>query len=196
MLDCISKLHHHHPEGRIQAKPTVLLMSEYEIVAREKPILSVSPCMFRNHPFRFILLWMIVVFAIITFVDAERVSKILPFEKTDAASAAEWLPVAAALVGGFSLFSLFTWWIESITTRLNLMQTFCVLSKGLISRHTSEMGYRNVQNTYVKQGVIQRLLGVGSVGISSSGQSNVEMIIHGVRDPVHIQTRIREIVDR
>jgi len=171
-------------------------MSEYEIVAREKPILSVSPCMFRNHPFRFILLWMIVVFAIITFVDAERVSKILPFEKTDAASAAEWLPVAAALVGGFSLFSLFTWWIESITTRLNLMQTFCVLSKGLISRHTSEMGYRNVQNTYVKQGVIQRLLGVGSVGISSSGQSNVEMIIHGVRDPVHIQTRIREIVDR
>jgi uncharacterized membrane protein YdbT with pleckstrin-like domain len=62
---------------------------------------------------------------------------------------------------------------------------------GLLSRKRSEVDVSDVRNIQVKQGVIQRMMGVGNVGISSAGQSGVEVVLRGVLDPDGVAELVR-----
>ena len=63
--------------------------------------------------------------------------------------------------------------------------------KGLISRKTSEIEMSDIRNVQVNQNVLQRLLGIGNVGVSTSGQADVEINFVGIRDPQIVADRIR-----
>ena len=51
--------------------------------------------------------------------------------------------------------------------------------------------YRNVRNIQVRQSFLQRMFNVGWIGISSAGQSGVEIEVNGIPDP----ERVKEIID-
>lgn len=164
-------------------------------MAGEQPLMKLSPCMFRNRPIRFLLLVGILLISMATIAFAMPISKHLSAPQ-DAATNGYVLIFFAAIFGLVCLWQLISWWIRCKTTRLVLMATHCVLYKGLLSRNALEMGYNNVQNVYVDQKFIKRLLGVGAVGLSSSGQANVEMVVDGIKNPHGIRNKIRQIVDQ
>jgi len=61
---------------------------------------------------------------------------------------------------------------------------------GIVARKTSEIDLADVRNVQVKQGIFQRLFGVGNVQISTAGQSGFEVEFRGIVNP----NRVAEIV--
>ena len=93
-----------------------------------------------------------------------------------------------AIVG---IFILLYWWIVSRATKLTVTDKRTSLKRGLLSRHLTEVYHADVRNIELKQSVMQRIFNVGSIGISSAGQSGMEIYVEGMPEP----DRIREIVN-
>ena len=61
--------------------------------------------------------------------------------------------------------------IAETGTTLTVTNEQTTLRRGLLSKFTNDVFHSNVRNIIVRQSFFQRLMGVGYVGISSSGQS-------------------------
>jgi uncharacterized membrane protein YdbT with pleckstrin-like domain len=96
------------------------------------------------------------------------------------------IPIVVGLVG------LIWWYLDSRSTTLTVTDRWTRLRRGLLSRDLSTVFHDDVRNVRVAQTFFQRLMGVGYVGISTAGQSGVEIEAHGMPDPV----QIKEIIDR
>lgn len=77
--------------------------------------------------------------------------------------------------------------------QLTITDRRVVLRHGLFSKHTTEVRHVDVRNIQVSQGVLARLLGFGAIGISSAGQSGVEIAIGGIPDPEAVAESIRRL---
>lgn len=90
-----------------------------------------------------------------------------------------------------TVIPLAIWYLNSRSTTLIVTDDQTTLKKGLLSKHTNDVFHENVRNIQVKQSFFQRIMGVGYVGISSAGQSGVEIEVDGMPDP----ERIKQIID-
>lgn len=88
---------------------------------------------------------------------------------------------------------LFVWWLQTIYVTLRITSVRSLLKRGIISRQTSEVRHSDVRNIQVDQNIYQRLVGVGDIAISSSGQDDLEIDIDGIPNPESVADRIREL---
>jgi len=86
---------------------------------------------------------------------------------------------------------LVIWYLQTLATTLIVTNEQTTLRKGLLSKSTNDVFHENVRNIIVRQTFFQRLMGVGYIGISSAGQSDLEIEVNGIPDP----ERVREIID-
>jgi len=93
---------------------------------------------------------------------------------------------------GAGLLILLMWWLQVLGTTLIVTDERVTLRKGILSKHTNEVYHTDVRNVQVSQGVFQRMLGVGTIGISSAGQADVEIEVAGMPKP----QRIKDIIDQ
>lgn len=93
-------------------------------------------------------------------------------------------------VGGF--LPLFAWWIRSLGETLTVTNVRSSFKKGIIARDVSEVLNLNVRNVKIKQSILQRVFDVGTIGISSAGQSEIEIIARGIRAPMYVKSIIDE----
>ena len=100
------------------------------------------------------------------------------------------LCVILSLVG-VGLIILFIWYLRSRATKLTVTSEQTTLRRGLLSKSTNDVFHENVRNIIVRQSVFQRMMGTGYVGISSSGQSDIEIEINGIPDP----ELVKELID-
>ena len=84
------------------------------------------------------------------------------------------------------------WWLRSKGTQLTVTSERTRLRKGILSKSVTEVWHQDVRNVQLDQTFFQRLLGVGSIGISSSGQAGLEISVSGIRDP----ERVKELIDQ
>lgn len=100
------------------------------------------------------------------------------------------LSVILCLVGvGFVI--LLVWYIRCLGTTLTITNEQTTLRRGILSKFTNDVFHENVRNIIVRQTFFQRLFNVGYIGISSAGQSGIEIEVHGIPDP----DRVKEIID-
>jgi uncharacterized membrane protein YdbT with pleckstrin-like domain len=92
---------------------------------------------------------------------------------------------------GLGLVIFLIWWLKCLGTTLTVTDQKTTLRTGLLSRNINEVYHSDVRSIQVSQRFLQRLFGVGSVGISSAGQSTVEIVASGIPRP----DRVREIID-
>lgn len=92
---------------------------------------------------------------------------------------------------GLGLLMLLAWWIQVLGTTLTVTNEQTTLRKGILSKYTNDVFHSNVRNIQVRQSFLQRIFNVGWVGISSSGQSGLEIEVNGIPDP----HRVKEIID-
>lgn len=135
------------------------------------PLYHERPSMFRNRPILFLLLIGVPVYLIFRGDDAARGGGIL--------------------LAGISGLVMLVWWLRCRTTALTVTEEKVTLRHGIVSKDTNDVWIRDVRNVRVKQGPIQRLLGVGYVGISSAGQADVEIQAQGMPRP----GQIKRIID-
>lgn len=153
---------------------------------REKTILSTRPKMFRNKPFQFILLIILCVASYIIF----RTNNIDIYDSTlskEAQAKATMLKLALLLPYAAWL----QWWLQCLGTRLIVTTKRTILRKGILSKHTSEIRHADIRNIICKQSIWQRACGVGSIGVSSAGQGNVEIMVSGIASPQKVAETLR-----
>lgn len=105
-----------------------------------------------------------------------------------------WFVVCVALIVlyGVGLIPLAIWWITVRSKILTITTNRTTYHYGLLSKHTNEVRHSDVGNIRIDQGVLQRMLGVGKISISSAGQADVEIEINGMPNPSKIASLIRK----
>jgi uncharacterized membrane protein YdbT with pleckstrin-like domain len=99
--------------------------------------------------------------------------------------------VALIIVYGLGLLLLIWWWVRHKCTTLIVSNERTTLRKGIFAKITTEVWHQDVRNVQLEQSFLQRLCGVGSIGISSSGQSGFEISVDGIPSP----GRVKQLID-
>ena len=60
------------------------------------------------------------------------------------------------------------------------------------TKRTTEVWHRDIRNVQMSQGPLQRLLDVGTIGISSAGQSGMEIVVGGIPTP----NKVKDLLDQ
>jgi membrane protein YdbS with pleckstrin-like domain len=76
-------------------------------------------------------------------------------------------------------------------TRYRLTNQRIVVETGLVSRTLSEVDLRSVDDLVFRQGLVERLLGIGTVGVVSSDRTLPRLQLVGVKDPKGTRELIR-----
>jgi uncharacterized membrane protein YdbT with pleckstrin-like domain len=100
------------------------------------------------------------------------------------------LSVILIAAAGAGLVILAIWWLTTKAATMTVTNKRTIQRTGLISKKTTEVLHRDVRNIQINQSVFQRMFGVGNIGISSAGQSGIEIQFAGVRDPDGVRTLI------
>ncbi len=105
-------------------------------------------------------------------------------------SALPWLLVPAALCAAAG----FCWWgwraLQARSTALIITTKRTTERRGWLSRATKEILHDKVQDIQITQSFPQRLLGIGTVGISNAGESGVEIVVDDLPNPKGIRRTI------
>ena len=98
------------------------------------------------------------------------------------------VPIAICSVLGSLL--LMCWWLRCLGTRLVVTDRRTVLRRGIPGKSTNEVMHIHVRNIRIRQSLIQRLTRVGEIGISSSGQADIEIFVEGIPNPYEVKSVI------
>jgi uncharacterized membrane protein YdbT with pleckstrin-like domain len=160
-------------------------------MSKEQILLKLSPCLFRQRPIKFTINTAALLYGAVSILNPLAIAaRVSMFETSDP----KFIQFIGFILCFVAVINLMRWYWLTITTSLKIMPSYLIKNEGFISRKSVEILHRNVQNSYVNQNIIQRIYGVGSVGFSSSGQSNVEVIISGIEKPHEVAAKIRSIV--
>jgi hypothetical protein len=111
----------------------------------------------------------------------------------DTAAAPEWLLLSlGCLLAGGALVMFLWWWVMSLFTTVTVTNRRTTFQEGLISRETSEVQHDDVRNLQIDQNILERVLGIGNLAISSSGQDDMEIQATGIPSPDRLAKVIRK----
>lgn len=87
---------------------------------------------------------------------------------------------------------LVVWWLKCKYTKLTITTSRVVLRKGILSKSLNEVRHEHIRNVQLYQTFVQRLFNVGRLGISTAGQSGVEITVDGIPDPAQAKSLLDE----
>jgi len=93
---------------------------------------------------------------------------------------------------GIGIPILVIWFFRCRSTELTVTDLRTRLHRGWLSRSITEVWHRDVRNVQIEQTFFQRVLGVGSIGVSSAAQSSIEIEVSGMRNV----DKIKGIIDK
>lgn len=92
---------------------------------------------------------------------------------------------------GIGLILLLRVWYKTSATRYRLTTQRLFVQKGLVAKQLEEVELFRVKDVTLQQGIIQRLLGVGSVVVLSTDDTTPRLELAGIRDPIEVKEMIR-----
>ncbi len=102
-----------------------------------------------------------------------------------------WLAILGGFVAVVGFGVLFVWWLKTMSAALVITNKRTIQKKGILARSSSEVVHDNIRNIQIDQTFWQRVWGVGSIGISSSGQDGIEIQLNDLKGP----GEIRKVID-
>lgn len=139
----------------------------------------IRPAVVRAHPFTMLGLWSLILLSLIGLVYLGLVK-----------NSTAW-GVASAVVLVIVLIVMAVWKLVSLAETLEITNKRSILRRGIFSRSTTEVVHNDIRNFQISQTFIQRILRVGTIGISSAGQDAVEIVMHDAARP----DEVRRIID-
>ena len=98
--------------------------------------------------------------------------------------------ILCLVVVGLIIFAV--WYIKCKGTTLTVTNDRISLRRGLLSRSITEVWHEDIRNVQLDQTFFQRVFDVGSLGISSAGQGDLEIYVTGIPQP----NRVKELIDQ
>lgn len=145
----------------------------------EQRVLVVRESMFRAHPMLIGLLFLVAIGGLIGGIVMAATGIGLP------GAVAVWVLALVAAVW------LGVWKFLTFGETLEITNKRSVLHLGILRKNTTEVLHDNIRNVQVDQSFWNRVWNVGSIGISSSAQSGVEIHAKSLAKPHHI----RKVID-
>ena len=145
----------------------------------ETRVLKVRRCWFRSRVVRFSLTALIGLASLIGLIW-------VPISKEPAWWFMLFGPVALFCIGLISW-----WWVDRLSASLEITTKRTIMHRGFFSKSSSEVVHDNIRNIQIDQTFLQRVMGVGRIGISSSGQDGIELQVNHLRKPDYL----RQIID-
>jgi uncharacterized membrane protein YdbT with pleckstrin-like domain len=108
------------------------------------------------------------------------------------------VPLPFTVVGGF-VPPLAAWlfsWLAVLSTEWRIFEDSIETDTGLIARRIGNVQIFRIRDLALRQSILNRLLGVGDVLVTSTDQSTPHLAIRGVRDPRAVYDTLRELVSR
>lgn len=136
----------------------------------EQVVLHLRPPMFRSHPLRFVGLCAAVVGGAVLAI-------LVPGAGT----------IIGAIVAVAALGWLVVWKVLTLTEGLRITTKRTVDEQGILSKRTSEVLHDDIRNIQINQSFLQRVLGVGSIAISSAADSGQEIFMSAVKNPEQVK---------
>jgi uncharacterized membrane protein YdbT with pleckstrin-like domain len=103
-----------------------------------------------------------------------------------------FLACCALIPFGIGLVVLLVWWLRCLATTLVITDRRVTLRKGLLSKSTNDVLIADIRNVQVRQSLLQRIFGVGAVAVSTSGQGDMEIEVHGMPAPDRIKAILND----
>jgi hypothetical protein len=147
----------------------------------EVTVLRVRRAMFRAKPIRYMLLLLGMLGGFGTALFFMLLMN--PVSWTGAA--------IAGIIGLACAVTLGIWKIITLGETLAISNKRTIERNGILSKRTTEVRHRDIRNIQIHQTFAQRMFNVGRLGISSSGQDEIEIVVDDLPDP----QKIRRIID-
>jgi membrane protein YdbS with pleckstrin-like domain len=104
-----------------------------------------------------------------------------------------WFVICCILsLVGVGLVIFFIWWLKCKGTTLTVTNDRTRLRKGILSKSVTEVWHEDIRNVQLDQTFFQRIFDVGTIGISSAGQSGLEISVSGMPNPDYV----KELIDK
>ena len=160
----------------------------------EETVLVLHPAAFRNRPGKTLLAVLAVVLGVLCLLGAVGVGLGLGLlaQVEGAVGATALAAVGGVLILG-GLVALGVWWLRSRFETLTVTGQRTTYRFGVISRDTTEIQHEDIRNLQVDQSGFDRLLGVGDLFLSSSGQDGLEIRAYGIPHPEHAANVVRDL---
>ncbi len=158
-------------------------------IPNEDVLFVVHPALVRQRPMRALLVGLAGLLGIAALLI--RLGQSLGLLDRDLVPLAPWMLLtlgAALAIGAVAVF--FWWWLLAMFTTLTVTSKRTTYREGIISRETSEVQHDDVRNLQIDQSIVERLLGIGDIAISSAGQGGLEIVARAIPAP----TRVAEVV--
>ncbi|GIW04060.1 MAG: hypothetical protein KatS3mg059_0680 [Thermomicrobiales bacterium] len=81
------------------------------------------------------------------------------------------------------------WW-SAITNRYRVTTERLIQERGFIRKTTEQIDLYRIEDVDMRQGLIERLLGMGDIGLSTADATAPRIELHDVRDP----NRIKDLI--
>jgi uncharacterized membrane protein YdbT with pleckstrin-like domain len=95
---------------------------------------------------------------------------------------------------GYIVLAIAAYKILGIKTQERGVTSKRVVRKdGIIARKTEEVRLTKIETVEVKQGILERLLGSGSVVLTGTGSS--DLILNGIENPMKVKRSIDSLLD-
>jgi membrane protein YdbS with pleckstrin-like domain len=125
--------------------------------------------------------------------------------------AAAWTVIVPFIILGTGIGSHFTWWgyllvtvglwaafalqlaYRKLAVKYQLTSQRFIHESGLVKRRTDRIEVIDIDDVAVEQGIVERMLGVGSIKIISSDRTHPELWMRGIDDVKRIATLIDDV---
>ena len=95
---------------------------------------------------------------------------------------------------GLGILILLYWYIKTRATTITITDNEIMYEKGILSKDRISVSLRHIRAVQVNQGFIDRILGVGTVQISTAGDEP-EFTVTEMPDPLEIRDAISKAQD-
>lgn len=102
-----------------------------------------------------------------------------------------WFILCVLLIAAFGvgILVLLYWYIKTRATALTVTDSELMYERGILSKDRTSVSLKHVRSVSIAQGFINRILGVGTIQISTAGDEP-EFTIADMPDPYVIQEAI------
>lgn len=151
----------------------------------EVTLLAVHPVIFRSH---------LVFTALCTVAGALGLMGLVLWAtgRTLFGTTSVVMAVCSLVLLAVPLAAILTRWVQAKATTLTVTTQRTVLTKGIISRSTNEVQHDDIRNLRCDQNILERLFNYGDIGLSTSGQDDLEIVVDDLPDPQAIIALIRQ----
>lgn len=102
-----------------------------------------------------------------------------------------FLAVLFIIIFPVSVIMLLVAWVRIASTQYRITNQRLFKRTGLIAKHEEEIELFRIRDVKLKQGIVQRLLGIGDITVISSDETSPTILIKGVRNPENIKETLR-----